>query len=112
MKSTNSPENASAPQQESPSGQIAKEDDNPGNQKGYEYTCWTFCTGSGRIKDRNRSPKLFRTYYEARAAALIDPQFNDSRQAHRKFYIARLKFSVVRETVQEVKKPPKRRYII
>jgi hypothetical protein len=112
MKSNDSQKNASAPPQESPSGQIAKENDPIKRVSGDDYYCWTFCTEHGRIKDRQRSPKFFRTYHEARAAALMDPGFNAPRYSHRKFYIAQLKFAVVHETIQEVKKPPKRRYIM
>lgn len=102
-KSTDLQESASAPQQESPSGQTVSGDN---------YSCWTFCTERGRIKERQRSPKFFRTFIEAKAAVLMDPDFNASKHTDRKFYIAQVRFAVVHETIREIKRPPKRRYIM
>ena len=103
MKSKDLPETASAPQQKSPSGQTIQGDN---------YTCWTFCTERGRIKNRNQFPKFFRTIHEARAATLLDPEFKRPTVPNRKFFIAQVRFDVIHESIQEVKKPPKRRYII
>ena len=42
----------------------------------------------------------------------MDPHFNDPKQKHRKFFIAQVRFAVDHGTIQEVKRPPKRRYIL
>ncbi|MBM3914036.1 MAG: hypothetical protein FJ351_06300 [Sphingomonadales bacterium] len=88
---------------------MAKEND---RINGDTYVCWTFCTERGRIKYRNQSPKFFRTIHEARAATLLDPEFKKPTVPNRKFFIAQVQFAVIYETLQEVKKPPKRRYIM
>ena len=91
---------------------MAKENDPVKEISGDTYVCWTLCTERGRIKKRNQSPQFFRTHHEARAATLLDPEFKRRSVPNRKFFIAKVQFAVIHETIQEIKKPPKRRYII
>ena len=42
----------------------------------------------------------------------MDSDFNASKRTDRKFYIAQVHFAVIHETIREIKRPPKRRYIL
>ena len=55
---------------------------------------------------------LFRTIHEARAAVHMYKDFHDPTLRPRRFYIAKVKFTLLHDTISEVKRPLKRRYII